>query len=81
MARMARIKVDGEAAAYHVYGRIASFKGDYALSKPLCRKTLIDTFQHYASGYCCQVGAKKGSQKRGQVLYLVIAMNSSRFMW
>ncbi len=32
MARMARIKVDGEAAAYHVHGRIASFKGDYALS-------------------------------------------------
>jgi len=57
MARMARIKVDGEAAAYHVYGRIASFKGDYALSKPLCRKTLIDTFKHYASGYCCQVAA------------------------
>jgi len=57
MARMARIKVDGEAAAYHVYGRIASFKGDYALSKPLCRKTLIETFKHYASGYCCQVAA------------------------
>jgi putative transposase len=57
MARMARIKVDGEAAAYHVYGRIASFKGDYALSKPLCRKTLIDTFKHYAGGYFCQVAA------------------------
>jgi hypothetical protein len=35
MARMARIKVDGEAAAYHVYGRIASFKGDYAHRKHL----------------------------------------------
>ncbi len=57
MARMARIKADGEAAAYHVYGRIAGVKGDYALSKPLCRKTLIDTFKHYASGYCCQVAA------------------------
>ena len=52
MARMARIKVDGEAAAYHVYGRIASFKGDHALSKPLCRKTVRDTFKHYAGGYC-----------------------------
>ena len=26
MARMARIKVDGEAAAYHVYGRIGVFR-------------------------------------------------------
>ena len=47
MARMARIKVEGDSAAYHVYGRIASFKGDYSLSKPLCRKTLIDTIKHY----------------------------------
>ncbi len=30
MARMARIKADGEAAAYHIYGRIAGVKGDYA---------------------------------------------------
>jgi len=30
MPRMARIKVDGEIAAYHVYGRIAGVKGDYA---------------------------------------------------
>ena len=57
MSRIARIKVDGEAACYHVYGRIASFKGDYALAKPLCRKTLIDTLKHYASGYCCEVAA------------------------
>ncbi|MFC1766169.1 transposase [Planctomycetota bacterium] len=42
MARMARIKMEGEAAAYHVYGRVCGSQGEYPLSKPLCRKTLID---------------------------------------
>ena len=57
MARMARIKVDGEAAAYHVDGRVCGGKGDFPLSKPLCRKTLIDMLRHYSTGYCCQVAA------------------------
>lgn len=57
MARMARIKVEGEAAAYHVYGRVCGSKGDYPLSKPLCRKTLMDMLRHYSTGYCCQVAA------------------------
>ena len=57
MARMARIKVDGESAAYHVYGRMAGVKGDYSLSKPLCRKTLLGTIEHFAQAYCCQVAA------------------------
>ncbi len=57
MGRMARIKMEGEAAAYHVYGRVCGSKGDYPLSKPLCRKTLIDYLRHYATGYCCQVAA------------------------
>ena len=57
MARMARIKVEGEAAAYHVYGRVCGGKGDFPLSKPLCRKTLIDMLRHYSTGYCCQVAA------------------------
>ena len=38
MARMARIKMDGEAAAYHLYGRMAGVKGEYPLTKPLYRK-------------------------------------------
>ena len=41
MARMVRFKMEGEAAAYHLYGRIAGMKGEYSLTKPLCRKTLI----------------------------------------
>ena len=57
MARMARIKVDGEAAAYHLYGRISGVKGEYTLTKPLCRKTLIELIKHYATGYCCRVAA------------------------
>lgn len=57
MARMARIKVDGEAAAYHLYGRMAGVKGDYSLSKPLCRKTLIDLFKRYSAAYCCEIAA------------------------
>ena len=55
MARMARIKMDGEAAAYHLYGRMAGVKGEYPLTKPLCRKTLIDLIKHYSRGYCCEV--------------------------
>ncbi len=57
MARMARIKMDGEAAAYHLYGRMAGVKGEYPLTKPLCRKTLIDLIKHYSRGYCCEVAA------------------------
>ena len=57
MARMARIKVDGEAAAYHLYGRVCGCPGEYPLSKPLCRKTLMDMIKHYSSAYGCQVAA------------------------
>ncbi len=57
MARMARIKVEGESAVYHLYGRIAGMKGEYTLTKPLCRKTLIDLIRHYAQAYCCEVAA------------------------
>ncbi len=57
MARMARIKVEGESAAYHLYGRIAGVKGEYTLTKPLCRKTLIDlisecSFIPYGLPFC-----------------------------
>jgi hypothetical protein len=54
---MARIKMEGQAAAYHVYGRVCGSQGEYPLSKPLCRKTLIEYLRHYSSGYCCQVAA------------------------
>lgn len=57
MARMARVKMDGEAAAYHVYGRVCGSPAEYPLAKPLCRKTLIETLKHYSKGYCCQVAA------------------------
>ena len=57
MARMARIKVEGETAAYHLYGRIAGVEGDYSLAKPLCRKTLMGLIKHYSSAYCCRVAA------------------------
>jgi hypothetical protein len=54
---MARIKMEGESAAYHVYGRVCGFQGEFPLVKPLCRKTLIALMRHYAGGYCCRVAA------------------------
>ncbi len=57
MARMARIKVAGEDAAYHVYGRVSGEKGFYPLCKSLCRKTLIDMMKRYAKAYCCEIAA------------------------
>jgi len=39
MARMARIKVEGEATAYHVYGRIAGVK-EIMLFLNLCAERL-----------------------------------------
>ena len=57
MARIARIKMEGEAAAYHLYGRSAGMKGEYTPTKPLYRKTLIDLIKHYARAYCCEVAA------------------------
>ena len=57
MARMARIKAEDQAAAYHLYGRIAGVEGDYSLAKPLCRKKLIELIKHYSEAYCSQVAA------------------------
>lgn len=57
MARVARIKADGESAAYHLYGRVAGERGWYPLCKPLCRKTLIDLMKRYSKAYCCSITA------------------------
>jgi putative transposase len=57
MARMARIKIEGESAYYHLYGRVAGVKGECHLSKPLCRKVLLNLVKHYAEAYYCGVAA------------------------
>jgi len=57
MARMARIKIEGESAYYHLYGRVAGAKGEYTLAKPLCRKVLLDLVKHYSEAYYCRVAA------------------------
>lgn len=75
MARMARIKVDGEAAAYHLYGRIAGVEGEYSLTKPLCRKTLIELVKHYAAAYYVQVAA---FSVMGSHYHLVVEFESRR---
>ena len=42
MARIARVKVEGGGAFYHVCARIAGHKGEYPLDSKLCRRTIID---------------------------------------
>ena len=55
MARIARVKVEGGGAFYHVCARIAGGKGKYPLDSKLCRRTIIDIIERFSKVYCCQV--------------------------
>ena len=55
MPRLARVKIEGGGAFYHVYARIAGLKGEYPLDSKLCRRTLIDLIERFSKVYCCKV--------------------------
>ncbi len=57
MARVARWKVSGVAAWYHIHSRIAGHRGEFPLSERATTRRLVDTIRHYSSIYFCEVAA------------------------
>ena len=57
MARVARFKILNNDAWYHLYSRIAGFRGHYPLSEAAPTRKLIDTIEHYTRIYFCEVAA------------------------
>lgn len=57
MPRLGRLKFEDTDAWYHLYSRIAAFKGDYPLSEAVPMRRLIQTIEHYSSIYFCDVAA------------------------
>ncbi|MCP4604576.1 MAG: hypothetical protein GY847_29320 [Proteobacteria bacterium] len=55
MPRLARLKVQGAGAFYHLCSRTAGLKGEYPLDSKLCRRTIIDYIQLFSRVYCCKV--------------------------
>jgi REP element-mobilizing transposase RayT len=57
MARMARLKIFGDEAWYHVHCRIAGRKGSYPLLNPLCQRKMSGLIKFLSRVYCCEVAA------------------------
>jgi len=57
MARMARLKIAGDEAWYHVHCRIAGRKGSYPLMNPLCQRKMGGLIKFLSRVYCCEVAA------------------------
>ena len=57
MGRVARWKVSGVEGWYHVYAKVAAYRGDYPLCKAAATRKLVDLVKHYAGLYFCEVAA------------------------
>ena len=57
MARMARWKLSGMEAWYHVHARIAGRRGEYPLAEPVVRRKLLEILEFYTGIYFCEVAA------------------------
>ncbi|MCU0664326.1 MAG: hypothetical protein MUC50_18605 [Myxococcota bacterium] len=75
MARMARVKVAGAGAYYHLCSRVAGHKGDYPLAEKRCTRFLIEMFKRFAKVYCCAVA---GFAVMGNHYHLVVRFDEPR---
>jgi REP element-mobilizing transposase RayT len=57
MARMARLKISGDEAWYHVHCRIAGRKGSYPLLNSLCQRRMTGLIKFLSKVYCCEIAA------------------------
>ena len=57
MARVARWKVSGVEAWYHVHASVSGHRGEYPLSRSVVTRKLLDLIEHYTSVYFCEVAA------------------------
>ncbi|NOZ96048.1 MAG: hypothetical protein GXP47_15115 [Acidobacteria bacterium] len=57
MPRIGRLKFTQTDAWYHLYSRVAAYKGDYPLSHAVPMRRLIETIRHFSAIYFCEVAA------------------------
>ncbi len=57
MPRIGRMKFPEEDAWYHLYSRVAAFKGEYPLAEAVPMRRLIAMIRHYSAIYFCEVAA------------------------
>jgi len=57
MARLARLKFTDRDMWYHLYSRAAGHRGEYPLLKPVARRRLLETIEHFSGIYFCEVAA------------------------
>lgn len=57
MPRIGRLKFPQKDAWYHLYSRVAAYKGDYPLLDAVPMRRLIETIRHYSAIYFCEVAA------------------------
>ena len=57
MARVARFKISGAQAWYHVHSHICGWRGEFLLSDKAVTRRLIGLIEHFTSIYFCEVAA------------------------
>jgi len=57
MPRVARFKVSGLEAWYHVYSKVVGRREEFPLSERLSTRRLINTIEHFSRIYFCEVAA------------------------
>ncbi|HHQ49025.1 MAG TPA: hypothetical protein ENK19_09120, partial [Acidobacteria bacterium] len=57
MARVARFKISGAEAWYHVHSHISGCRGEFPLSEKAVTRRLIGLIEHFTSIYFCEVAA------------------------
>jgi putative transposase len=75
MARMARLKLTGTAAWYHVHCRTAGHKGSYPLMNVLCQRKMTALLKFLSGVYCCEIAA---FCVMGNHYHLIIKFNRAR---
>ncbi|HHQ47997.1 MAG TPA: hypothetical protein ENK19_03840 [Acidobacteria bacterium] len=57
MARIARFKITGAEAWYHVHSHISGCRGEFPLSEKAVTRRLVGLIEHFTSIYFCEVAA------------------------
>ena len=75
MARMPRIRVEGNEAWYHIHSHAAAKTGEFPLESEVCKSKLISLIEFYSKPYFCEVA---GFNALGNHYHLVIHFEAAR---
>ena len=75
MARLPRIKVEGNEAWYHIHSHAAAKTGEYPIESELCRGKLSELIAHYSTPYFCEVA---GFNAVGNHYHLILHFEAFR---